>query len=50
MLDLVKGAAGRIWASKGPQGFFVGGAERALYYAPVACLFFAIYDTLVNLL
>ena len=47
MLDLVKGAATRIWASKGPQGFFVGGAERALYYAPV---FFAIYDTLVNLL
>lgn len=50
VLDLVKGAASRIWATKGLEGFFVGGAERAIYYAPVACLFFTLYDTLVNLI
>eukprot|EP00435_Cladocopium_sp_Y103_P042795 s11_g11.t3 len=37
VFDLVKGAASRIWATKGLEGFFVGGAERAIYYAPVAC-------------
>ena len=50
VFDLVKGAASRIWTTKGLEGFFVGGAERAIYYAPVACLFFALYDTLVNLI
>eukprot|EP00913_Durusdinium_trenchii_P014312 g13428.t1 len=49
VLDLVKGAASKIWTTKGFEGFFVGGLERAGYYAPVACLFFALYDTLVNL-
>ena len=50
VLDLVKSAASGIWETKGLEGFFVGGAERAIYYAPVACLFFTLYDTLVNLI
>ena len=50
VLDLVKGAALNIWTSKGVDGFLVGGAERALYYAPQACLFFTLYDTFINLL
>lgn len=50
VLDLVKGAAMNIWTSKGLDGFLVGAAERALYYAPQACLFFTLYDTFINLL
>ncbi|CAJ1450009.1 unnamed protein product [Effrenium voratum] len=50
VLDLVKGAAVSIYTTRGLEGFFVGGAERALYYAPVACLFFTIYDTLLSVL
>eukprot|EP00438_Fugacium_kawagutii_P016642 Skav205662 [mRNA] locus=scaffold458:317293:332839:+ [translate_table: standard] len=50
VVDLVKDAASGIWKEKGLEGFFVGGAQRALYYAPVACLFFALYDTLVNII
>lgn len=49
VIDLVKGAAMNIWTSKGLDGFLVGGAERALYYAPQACLFFTLYDTFINL-
>ena len=50
VLDLVKGAATSIWDTKGLEGFLVGGAERALYYAPQACLFFTLYDTFISLL
>ena len=50
VLDLVKGAAVSIYTTRGLEGFFVGGAERALYYAPVACLFFTIYDTLLSVI
>eukprot|EP00929_Paragymnodinium_shiwhaense_P013698 TRINITY_DN121541_c0_g1_i1.p1 TRINITY_DN121541_c0_g1~~TRINITY_DN121541_c0_g1_i1.p1 ORF type:complete len:690 (+),score=88.67 TRINITY_DN121541_c0_g1_i1:46-2115(+) len=49
VLELVKDVAVDIWTTRGAEGFFTGAAERALYYAPQACLFFSLYDTFVSL-
>ncbi|CAE8628184.1 unnamed protein product [Polarella glacialis] len=48
--ETVWSAGQDILREKGPEGFWVGANERALYYGPQSCLFFSAYDTIVNLL
>eukprot|EP00899_Mesostigma_viride_P015932 jgi/Mesvir1/2433/Mv22165-RA.1 len=44
-VELVKQASMKVWETDGLLGLFKGAVPRALYFAPGACIFFAVFET-----
>ena len=45
-----KQEAGQVLREGGPAGFWVGALERTVFFCPAACIFFASYDTFLELI